>query len=327
LREALASAPWVGDTIAVVKPLALDGNDYEAGKQYAVAYVEDGLAELLDGDGNPVATLSSDPWRDLLGQNAVIPLERGAMPDDDVEVPGEGVHGVFGGSVSRQEFKAAWEGTFAGYTTKADTLHEETGKALLAGSIIAPDGETVGTFERHALRDGRGNVTIEHVVMDVQQDMKVGFADRFNAQAEASYRRWGVRQINVYADISVGKYCWAMQGYTWATDAERDAMIDRFDAWCKVHGHTVPADTLARMRHPWDIAGYTDGPEVSVQGHPRTKGGTDYVVNGTFPIGKAFFLADPKVIAGCAGAWHGVKVLADPDHPTMRQAERYREGK
>lgn len=330
LRRAMRERPWPGDMVTAIKPLTLDGNTYQPGTGYTAAYVENGEVELCDTWGKPAATLPEEQWRNLLDQNAIVPMKRGDPPPDepDLQVPGVGVYGVFDGRVSKEEVKAAWTGTFAGgYATTVETMAEDVGKVLVAGSIIAPNGEYVGRFERHALRDGRGNVTIEHALMEVNQDMRVGFADDFNRRAEEQYQKWGVRQINVYADISVGKYCWAQQGYTFATDDEREGMIDRFDAWATAHGHTIPDNRLLQMQHPWDIAGYTDGPEVRVQGHPRTKGGTDYAIDGTFPLGKAFMLADPALTAGCSGSWHGVKVLADPDHPTMRQARRYRKGK
>jgi hypothetical protein len=330
LRHAMRERPWPGDIFAAATPVALDGNDYAPGTGYTAAYVEDGEVELCDHWGNPAGTLDMDAWQRLLGRAAIIPMKRGEPPadDPDLQVPGVGVFGVFDGKVAKEEVKAAWEGTFAGgYRTITDTLAEDVGKVMAAGSILAPDGQHVGQFERHILRDGRGNVTVEHALMEVNQDMRVGFADAFNAQAEAHYRRWGVAQITVYADISVGKYCWAQQGYTFATEAEREAMIDRFDGWCKAHGHTIPDNTLVQMQHPWDIAGYTGGGEVAVRGHPRTRGGTDWAIDGTFPLGKAFFLADDKITAGCSGSWHGVKVLDDPDHPTARQARRYRQGK
>jgi hypothetical protein len=330
LRRAMRERPWPGDIFAAATPLTLDGDTFLPGNGYTAAYVEGGEVELCDQWGNPAATLATAAWQRLLDHAAIIPMRRGEPPADepDIQVPGVGVFGVFAGRVAKEEVKAAWEGTFAGgYTTVTDTLAEDVGKVLAAGSILAPDGQHVGQFERHILRDGRGNVTVEHVLMEVNQDMRVGFADAFNVQAEAAYRRWGVKQITVYADISVGKYCWAQQGYTFASADEREAMIDRFDGWCKAHGHAIPDNALVQMQHPWDIAGYTGGPEVAVRGHPRTKGGTDWTIDGTFPLGKAFFLADPERAAGCSGSWHGVKVLDDPDHPTMRQARRYRKGK
>lgn len=330
LREAMRTRPWPGDTVAVTKPLSLDGNDYRPGQGYTAAYVEGGEVELCDTFGNPAGTLDEEAWQHLLDQNAVIPMKRGDPPADleDLQVPGVGVFGVFGGKVSKEEVRAAWTGRFAGgYATTTDTLAEDVGKVLASGSILDPSGQHVGHFERHIFRNGRGQIHVEHVLMEVFQDMKIGFADDFNRQAEDSYKRWGVSHINVYADISVGKYCWARQGYTWTDADERERAVDRFAAFCKDYGHSVPDSAIVQMQHPWHVAGYTDGPEVRVVGHPRTTGGTDFAIDGTFNLGKAFFLADPATTPHASGAWHGVKRLADDNDPTMRQSRRYRKGK
>lgn len=316
MRATMRAHPWPGDVITVVGPLWLDGNSYEPGTGYTVAYVEGGEPELYDHWGNPSASLDAGEWQRLLDQNAVVPMKRGDPPPDepDVQIPGEGVFGVFAGKVSKQEVAAAWTGTHSsGYSTTVDTLAEGIGKVALTGSILDPQGAHVGSFERLITRDGRGQVTVDHSYLQVNQEMKVGFAQEFNAQAEERYRDWGVHRITLYADISVGKYCWARQGYDWSDPDDGAKLRHQFYNFCKSQGHHVDEDTLSALAHPWDIAGYDSGDEVTIQGHPATTGGTDWVVDGSFPLGKAFFLADPQRTRYASDHWHGVKVLDKDD--------------
>lgn len=52
-----------------------------------------------------------------------------------------------------------------------------------------------------------------------------GFATRFNAHAEDTYRTNGIKEITLHADIDVGGYAWARAGYDFRNNRTRSATV------------------------------------------------------------------------------------------------------
>jgi Rho termination factor-like protein len=82
------------------------------------------------------------------------------------------------------------------------------------GEIRDADGRVAGTFSRvfHDHRDGQ--MTAEHVLLQLARRVQgSGFAERFNRNLYDWYRRSGIARVEVHADIDVGGYTWATQGF------------------------------------------------------------------------------------------------------------------
>lgn len=86
------------------------------------------------------------------------------------------------------------------------------------------DGRMVGTCTRRwmvknvgepgNLTDFREGIRVEHAYLQLTGRVRGGgFAKRFNANAEEVYKEAGVDAIEIHANIDVGGYAWAKQGY------------------------------------------------------------------------------------------------------------------
>ena len=100
-------------------------------------------------------------------------------------------------------------------------------------SLNLATGERYGFQVEYVIRDRDGNVVgsatrmwrppsgdqpayVEHHRMELDPSAQGnGFASRWNAQMEDVYRANGMGEIRLHANIDVGGYAWARQGYTW----------------------------------------------------------------------------------------------------------------
>lgn len=114
-----------------------------------------------------------------------------------------------------------FEGTFAGFRTKVSSIEWAKGRARLrvGGEIFDSAGNEVGEFKRvfKVNKDGVFMVEHEYLLMDSAVQGQ-GFAKQFNKQAFANYKKMGVERVQLQADIDVGGYAWAREGYDWAPD-------------------------------------------------------------------------------------------------------------
>lgn len=87
--------------------------------------------------------------------------------------------------------------------------------ALTVDYTFETDGREVGTATRTYRDDG----SVEHVEFVLDYDAQgQGLATRWNRQTEEAYRELGVDRITLNANIDVGGYAWARQGYDWNVD-------------------------------------------------------------------------------------------------------------
>lgn len=197
----------------------------------------------------------------------------------------------------------------------------KNGKIEVLGSVhhLAGDGDRteVGHFMRHLERDKKGNLMATHSSLaldDAHQGH--GFALGFNDNAERHYQKWGAHAIRLHANITVGGYAWARQGWDFSNDAHRKEMWDTFKRWADAHGHTFPKrdyDRLRKSGHAWEMADYDPAGET----HHVRRWDIDKKnqVDGHFHLGKAFLLQHP---------WNGTKDLR-PGSPHQRQAQKIRD--
>jgi hypothetical protein len=98
------------------------------------------------------------------------------------------------------------------------------------GKIYDKDNKYVGAFQRNlvAWKNNDDGSYVEHDSLYLNDDVQGGgFAQRFNAHAENAYRDAGFNQIRLYADVSVGGYAWATQGYDFQNHAGLELALSR----------------------------------------------------------------------------------------------------
>jgi hypothetical protein len=97
------------------------------------------------------------------------------------------------------------------------------------GKIYDKDNKYVGAFQRNLVTWKSGDDSyVEHDSLYLNDDVQGGgFAQRFNAHAENAYRDAGFKQIRLYANVSVGGYAWATQGYDFQNHAGLELALHR----------------------------------------------------------------------------------------------------
>lgn len=134
------------------------------------------------------------------------------------------------------------------------TVSDDRGTGVAAGgvdftaTILDATGAKVGKVRRIVSTDVNGDLFAEHVRLEIKADTQgQGFAEAFNAALEDWYRESGVSRIELEADISVGGYAWARQGYDWRDGEPNDSVLKRMTR--AAYGHTSD---------DYFIADYTD---------------------------------------------------------------------
>lgn len=186
-------------------------------------------------------------------------------------------------------------GRFAGGGSPADLHHEDairatfdfddaaTGmSARVAGIRRAPGGSTYVDIEVRD-RSGRtvGGATrtirpgdqaeVRHDGFHLEGQVRgQGFASRWNAQSEESYRAHGIKRISLYANEDVGGYAWARAGYDFADAGSRAAVASRARHYADKYGFSAEerahVERLASDPHTtpleWSTVGYKPGQRI-----------------------------------------------------------------
>ena len=110
-------------------------------------------------------------------------------------------------------------------------------------------GARVGTAQR--IFDERTPNSIEHSSLELTPGMQgQGFATRFNAHAEAGYRRAGIEQITLDANLDVGGYAWARAGYDFANEASRISVVSHAESMAAFYPPDVQRAIERVVRNP-----------------------------------------------------------------------------
>ena len=97
---------------------------------------------------------------------------------------------------------------------------------MIQGHIVDPKNQVVGEFTRYIMNVD-GALVVTHELLDIENPHRGhGLADRFNARAVAAYQEMGVDRIILSAELEVGPYAWARQGFR--LDAADD--VERMDS-------------------------------------------------------------------------------------------------
>lgn len=163
------------------------------------------------------------------------------------------------------------------------------------------DGKEIGEMDR-TFRDGK----VTHTVFKLKSAKQgEGIAAAINKKAEEAYLDHGFTQIELNADISVGKYAWARQGYDFKHSASALAGYEMLGASMLgggVKGKQAIGKAMNGKKHAWEIAAMDDGKK-----YPLPGGGEGH-------LGKALMLHGTS--------WDGVKDIS-PGSPGRKIGDAY----
>ena len=114
-------------------------------------------------------------------------------------------------------------------------------------------GRQVGTSTRQVgvgvlASGGRDTLQAYHAFLRLDPSVQGGgFADRYNARAYQAYAEMGVTRVGVHADIDVGGYTWATQGFDFETRRDLDGFVSRATSVLR-YGNPDPATRAEAQR-------------------------------------------------------------------------------
>jgi hypothetical protein len=191
--------------------------------------------------------------------------------------------------------RAVFEGDYGGMTVSVVHIGRDGARGLsVQGKITDPQGRHVGSFHRRYTQGTSGIVAHHEFLQITGQAQGSGFSNAWNGHLIQWYRRHGVKEVRVHADIDVGGYAWARLGYDFAERRTANEILDRLqvfveriesqgDAGRRFPGSPDPAGQLrdarallARARrHPFGHAQYPTPYEISQLGRWEGAGRMD----------------------------------------------------
>ncbi|MET0492909.1 MAG: phage minor capsid protein [Actinoplanes sp.] len=130
-------------------------------------------------------------------------------------------------------------GDYAGFTVEINEVSrygsfgsDGNQRGILASGLIYPEGDLdanpVGYVQRGFYRDDDGALVAVHSYLKLVREYQGrGFASEFNGRLEDWYRQQDIARIEIHANIDVGGYTWAIQGYNFADNEEAENALDR----------------------------------------------------------------------------------------------------
>ncbi len=182
--------------------------------------------------------------------------------------------------------------------------------ARLAMGIHDAAGNRIGDLERKFYHTDKGEVGILHELFRIDAaHQNAGLAGDLADNVEAEYLQQGIKEIRLNANMDVGGYAWARQGYDFDSGKERKRMLDQLSLKVKSGAQMKGlseeeakrlGEELKTLKYPWAIAAWdplNEGPGKN--------------------LGKWLLLG---------ADWYGKKVL-DPDSKGFKAGEAYRRAK
>ncbi|GAB3472368.1 phage minor capsid protein [Actinophytocola sediminis] len=208
------------------------------------------------------------------------PQIRDMVPDSDDVTPERE-------AAVREALSGQFEGRdFGELRIQIDTVDMGAGQLDMMGTIRDRHGEIAGYVERYFHRDEDGTLWVEHALLQLEPEFQgQGFAKALNNHLYNWYRESGVKYVATEANIDVGGYTWAGQGFDWATEDTVQEILKRLTR--EVDKLEVAADPdLAQIaaardvldraaRVPFGSDGYPSAYEISQLG--RAPGAEDWI--------------------------------------------------
>ena len=140
------------------------------------------------------------------------------------------------------------------------------GRTMVTVGVFDSAGNRIGEACRTMHPASQARVNHNYLVLDEGQRGQ-GFATRFNAHAEETYRANGIKMITLHANIDVGGYAWARAGYDFRnSQTRRSTGADAYVASAKRSDPQPVTDQFRKLAYddkatPLDIAmiGHTPG--------------------------------------------------------------------
>lgn len=220
--------------------------------------------------------------------------------------------------------------------TRQDDDGDDMGLAVVHVGLFNKQGEQVASLERQFEPGGNVNNAIFEIDPRYQDS---GLGSRFSEEMEKRYMAAGFKTVTLSADIDVGKYIWALIGYDFQEEDQKEAILsdlvdfvadriyeesDEHEDWMSyyqslqyAYGEGAREVALRAGReakewlatqnidHAWDVAALDDGKEYGWETKSRSGNGR---------LGKALLLRTL--------AWDGIKRL-DPEDDGFRIGQAY----
>lgn len=144
---------------------------------------------------------------------------------------GDAVEGHAAESETAAAFTEVMDGTYAGLRVRVqrvDVVHPGRAFVTAKASVLDEDGRKVGDITRTVGRDRDGRLFALHELLELSPQVRgQGFATQFNGHLDDWYRESGVERIELLANIDVGGYAWARQGYDFKNGTVPDSVVER----------------------------------------------------------------------------------------------------
>jgi len=117
--------------------------------------------------------------------------------------------------------------------------------------IVDADGEFVGHFDRGLYLNNDNRWEVHHNLWSLEAEVQgQGLATKINDAAFDLYRAWGVDEVTLLANIDVGGYAWAKQGFAWDRSAHSEVitMFGRVERRLDEYFDTYLPETLEAAR-------------------------------------------------------------------------------
>lgn len=178
------------------------------------------------------------------------------------------------------------------------SLYADEGEFHVVAEYHNQHGEKIADMERLFQRDMGREKVVDHELLTIDKKYQDrGLADKLYEQQFQVYQKLGVSRVEVFADISIGKYAWAKKGFQYAHDYDADDATRRFPSWCKDKG--VSLESYPKFKTPQDVINFK-APGVRVN---RSSISNRDIKPGDYDLGKAFMLDDYS--NGGHGDWYG----------------------
>lgn len=114
-----------------------------------------------------------------------------------------------------------------GFTITPEGINPSRNFVTISGKIRDASGDAVGRFTRILMRGGDG-LSVEHSYLHLDPAHQgQGFAKAFNGFLYDWYRASGVKYVRVHANIDVGGYTWATQGFDFEDADSAEGILER----------------------------------------------------------------------------------------------------
>lgn len=122
--------------------------------------------------------------------------------------------------------KKVVEGHFGNLRTEVTNVSVSPTYTFVDADLYDDTGRSVGHVRRSFRREESGNLVATHNLLEIAPDAQgSGFAREFNGHLFDWYRQSGVDRVEVHANIDVGGYTWAAQGFDFDGDAALDDWV------------------------------------------------------------------------------------------------------